>query len=155
MTNRRNEIAKVLRELRKNWKAAVTIEYPESAKDIKVRQRIFRGMLARLSHVRGVKCSNQQDYAQLIFHDGMSVDTLYAFLSEHLNQDRMIEISHEEDYDGWPETLVEITEQCKESDFEYLYRMSSLLDKVKQATMTREDEIIALEKKLKALKENT
>lgn len=155
MSNTRSEIAKVLRELRKNWKAAVTIEYPESAKDIKVRQRIFRGMLNRFSYVRGVKSSNQQDYAQLIFHNGMSVDSLYAFLSEHFGKDRVLEISCTEDYDGYDETLIEINEQYEESDVDYLGRMSRLLDKVKYATMTREDEILALEKKLKALKENT
>lgn len=149
----RNEIANVLRQLRKNWKAAVTIEYPHSAKDVSVRRSIFRGMLARTSYVRGVKCSNYQDYAQLIFHDGMSVDDLHSFLSEHLGKDRMLEISYHEDYDGYNQTLIEINEDVEETDGEYLVRMSALLDKVKHHTMTREDEIIALEKKLKALKE--
>lgn len=149
----RNEIANVLRQLRKNWKAAVTIEYPSAAKDVKFRRSIFRRMLARTSYIRGVKCSNYQDYAQLVVHDGMSVDALYHFLSEHVNKDRIVEIVYGEDYDGYPETIININEDVVETDEEYLSRMSGLLDKVKRYTMTREDEIIALEKKLKALKE--
>lgn len=154
MTNVRNEIANVLRQLRKNWKEAVTIQYPQAARDVNVRRSIFRGMLSRTSYTRGVKCSNHQDYSQLVVHDEMSVDALYHFLSEHVGKDRMLEINHGEDYDGYPETVIQINEDVEETDEEYLSRMSALLDKVKQATMTREDEIIALEKKLKALKED-
>lgn len=149
----RNEIASVLRQLRKKRKEAVTIQYPEAAKDVKVRRPIFRGMLSRISYVRGVKCSNYQDYAQLVVRDELYVDTLYQFLSEHINKDRIVEIAYGEDCDGYPETMIHINEDVEETDEEYLVRMSRLLDKVKRHTMTREDEIIALEKKLNALRE--